>query len=61
MAIILSIIGDKNVILGREKLADAVTDKKWRDMNDKSLFNIQLCLNNSTLQEICLEKPAKDL
>jgi hypothetical protein len=52
MAIILSTIGHKDIILGRKKLADAVTDKKWRDMDDKSLFTIQLCLSKSSLQEV---------
>jgi hypothetical protein len=40
MAAILSILGVKDTIFGREKLADAVTNKKWRDMDDKALFTI---------------------
>jgi gag-polypeptide of LTR copia-type len=38
-----------------------VTDKKWRDMDDKFFSIIQLCLSNSTLQEIISEKITKDL
>jgi gag-polypeptide of LTR copia-type len=61
MAAILFIIGVKDVILGREQLVDAVTDKKWRDMNDKVIFAIQLCLSNSIFQEVISEKTAKGL
>jgi hypothetical protein len=44
MAIILSTIGDKDIILGRKKLADTVTDKKWRDMDDKNVFLLSNCV-----------------
>jgi hypothetical protein len=58
---ILSTIDVKDAILGRGQLADAVTDKKWRDMDDKPLSTIQLYLSNSTLQEVLSEKTAKGL
>jgi hypothetical protein len=46
MVAILSTIDVKDAIFGREQLTDTVTDKKWRDMEDKSLSIIQLCLSN---------------
>ena len=61
MAAILSSLGIKGAIYGREKLVEAVTDKKWLDMDDKALSTIQLCLSNATLQEVLSEKTAKDL
>jgi gag-polypeptide of LTR copia-type len=57
----LSTIGVKDTILGRGQLAEAVRDKKWRDMDDKSLSTVQLCLSNSILQEVHSEKIAKGL
>jgi gag-polypeptide of LTR copia-type len=38
-----------------------VTDKKWKDMDGKALYSIQLCLSNSTLQKVISEKTAKGL
>jgi gag-polypeptide of LTR copia-type len=57
----LSTIGVKDIILGRGQLAEAVRDKKWRDMDDKALSTVQLCLSNSIFQEVLSEKTAKVL
>ena len=61
MLAILSSHGVKDAIFGRDNLPDAITDKKWRDMNDKALSIVQLCLSNGTLQEVMEEKTAEDL
>ena len=61
MTAILTSLGLKAAIKGRETLVDAVTDKKWTDMDDKALSTIQLCLSNATLQEVLSEKTAKGL
>jgi gag-polypeptide of LTR copia-type len=61
MAAILSSIGIKDAIYGRDKLVEPVTYKKWFDLDDKALSTIQLCLSNSTLQEDLLENTAKGL
>ena len=42
MLAILSSHGVKDAIFGRDELSDAITDKKWRDMDDKSLSIVQL-------------------
>ena len=55
MAAILSSQGVKDAIFGRDNLIDALTDSKWRTMDDKALSIIQLCLSNSTLQEVIRE------
>jgi hypothetical protein len=59
MVTILSTLDVKDVIFSREKLADVVTNKKWRDMDDKTLSTIQLYLSNGKLQEILSENIAK--
>jgi gag-polypeptide of LTR copia-type len=61
MAAMLSTIDVKDANLGRGQLANAVTDKKWRDMDGKAFFSIQLCSSNSTLQKVLSEKIAKSL
>ena len=48
MAVILSTLGIKDAIYGREVDAE-MTDKKWKEMDDKALFTIQLCLSDATL------------
>jgi hypothetical protein len=40
MTVILSTLDVKDAIFCREKLVDAVTNKRWRDMDDKALFTI---------------------
>jgi hypothetical protein len=59
MVTILSTLDVKDVIFSREKLADVVTNKKWRDMDDKILSTIQLYSSNGKLQEILSENTAK--
>ena len=61
MLAILSSHGVKDAVFGRDELPDAITDKKWRDMDDKALSIVQLYLSNGTLQEVMEEKTAKDL
>ena len=61
MGVILSSLGLKGAITGRGSLIEPVTDKKWKDMDEKALSTIQLCLSNSTLQEVFSEKTAKSL
>jgi hypothetical protein len=59
MVTILSTVDVKDVIFGREILVDVVTNKKWRDMDDKTLSTIQLYLSNGKLQEVLSENTAK--
>jgi len=54
MAAILSTLGIKDAIYGREVDAE-MTDKKWKEMDDKVLSTTQLCLCDATLQEVLLE------
>jgi gag-polypeptide of LTR copia-type len=61
MTAILSSIGIKDAIHGRDKLVEPITDKKWFDLDDKALSIIQMCLSNSTLQEVLSDNTAKDL
>jgi len=49
MAAILSTLGIKDIIYGREVDAK-MTDKKWKEMDDKALFTIQLCLSDIILR-----------
>jgi hypothetical protein len=55
MAVILSTLDVKDVIFGREKLIDAVTDKKWRDMDDKVFFTIQLRYKEVSNKPVAIE------
>ena len=52
MLAILSSQGVKDAVYGGNKLGDAIIDKKWREMDDKALSIVQLCLSNGTLQEV---------
>ena len=53
MTAILSNLGVKATISGRPKeMEGEAKNKDWEIMNDKSLSTIQLCLSDSTLQEI---------
>ena len=61
MAAILSSQCVNDAIFGRDNLIDALTDSKWRTMDDKALSIIQLCLSNLTLQEVLSKKTAKGL
>ena len=61
MLTILASYAVNDTIFGRDELPNAITDKKWRDMDGKALFIVQLCLSNGTLQEVMEEKTAKDL
>jgi len=54
MTAILSTLGIKDAIYGREVDAE-MTDKKWKEMDDKALSTIQLCLSDATLQEVLSE------
>ena len=61
MAAILSSQGVNDAIFGRDNFIDALTDSKWRTMDDQALSIIQLCLSNLTLQEVLSNKSAKGL
>jgi hypothetical protein len=53
---ILSNLGVRVDIIGRpEELAGDENNKEWAVMDEKCLSTIQLCVNNSTLQEILTE------
>ena len=54
MIAILSTLGIKDVIYGKE-VDTEMTDKKWKEMDDKALSTIQLCLSDATLQEVLSE------
>lgn len=61
MKAILSNLGVKAAITGRPKdLEGVLNDKEWETMNDRALSTIQLCLSDSTLQEILSETTAVD-
>jgi hypothetical protein len=61
MKAILSNLGVKAALTGRPKdLEGDVNDKKWEEMDDKALSTIQLCVSDSTLQEILTETKAAD-
>jgi len=60
IAAILSTLGIKDVIYGRQVDAK-MTDKKWKKMDDKAFFTIQLCLSDATLQEVLSEMTAMGL
>jgi len=60
MTTILSTLGIKDGIYGREVDAE-MTDKKWKEMDDKALSTIQLCLSDATLQEVLSEMTAMGL
>jgi hypothetical protein len=56
MKTILSNLGVRVIITGRlEELAGNDNNKEWAEMDEKTLSNIQLCVSDSTLQEILTE------
>jgi len=57
MAAILSTLGIKDAIYGREVDAEMM-DKKWKEIDDKALSTIQFCLSDATLQEVLLKTTA---
>jgi len=60
MIAILSTLGIKDVIYGKE-VDTEMTDKKWKEMDDKALSTIQLCLSDATLQEVLSKMTAMGL
>jgi hypothetical protein len=61
MLAILSSYGIKDAVFGRENLVEPITDTRWREIDDKALSIIQLCLSNGTLQEVLEETTAQGL
>jgi len=61
MAAILSTLGIKDAIYGREEADADMTDKKWKEIDDKALSTIHLCLSDATLQEVLSETTAMGL
>jgi len=61
MAAILSTLGIKDAIYGREEADANMTDKKWKEIDDKVLSTIHLCLSDATLQEVLSETTAMGL
>jgi len=57
---LLSTLGIKDVIHVREVDAE-ITDKKWKEIDDKALSTMQLCLSDATLQEVLSETTAMGL
>lgn len=52
MMAILSNQGVNSAIFGRDNLPAKVSDQEWAVLDDRALSTIQLCLSDSTLQEI---------
>jgi len=56
MAAILSTLGILDAVYGREVNAK-MTDERWKEMDDKAVSTIQLCLSDATVQEVSRKRP----